>query len=601
MKKILLFFIIVSPLATFSQSYIRDWATYFGDSSLYITGTIESKGYIYMVGKTTNSAHTQTMATSGVAQSSFGGGISDGFIAKMDTNGQPVWFTYYGGAGEDEIFDIVADDDALYIVGKTNSPNLATANTHQATVNGDFDGFIASFDENGQKLWHTYMGGEALDEANGLVQKDNNLYIYGRTQSLTDIATTGTFQETIYPNSYGTYFSNFIAGFTKNGQRNWSTYYGHIPPEENSSTHMTGIAINNSGIYVTGWDPDTGDNIYYGTPGSFLPTKPVAPTGLGLSIYLSKFSFTGERIWGTYYSGYNSAMHPITTTSTYGEAINYRNITANQYGVFFGGRTLGNNGISTPNSFQPQKTGASAPFIVNFSDGGERIWGSYLGNYITNPDYGGEPFSTNHALSLSSDLSGALYIMGVTRDTKDIATENSYQPLKHHFQDCFVAKISADGTEKLYGTYYGSNNNDVGAVGMPLSSGNGFYLVGATASQVLISSSGSYQENFIPGGEFNKNTFVVKFVEGSLVVDKKNLTNFSIYPNPAETSFTVKGAFNDGLTISIFDLLGKKVSVKTINNLEETINISHLNQGVYLVKIEDTETRNMQTVKLVKS
>jgi len=600
-KTILLTLLLISALG-FSQSHIREWSTYFGDSSLYITGTTEFKGNLYLVGKTTNSLHTQNMASTGVAQAIYGGGASDGFIAKLNADGQPVWFTYYGGAGDDEIYDIVADTDAIYIVGRTNSEGLASAGVQQAALNGGYDGFLASFNEHGQKLWHTYIGGESEDETLSLVQHNNDIYLYGFTRSQSGISTAGSFQEAIYPTSTGQYFCNFISKYTKTGIRQYSTYYGSVGTGGNESRlYMTGIAVNETGFFVSGWDPNSTDNTYYGTPGTFLPVRPPTPSGTSMSLYISKFSFEGSRIWSTYLSAYSSIMNPVSILPAPGGAEKLvRNLAASPQGVFISGVTLGT-GITTPLSFQPSKVIGSAPFIVNFSNDGQRLWGSYLGNPSGNDvGIGENSYERRYPLILKSDNSGNIFVSGATHSHSDINTPNGYQPAKNRYTDCFMAKISSDGTEKLYGTYYGGDENESEGYAVPLSSGNGFYLVGTTVSQALISSTGSYQENFISGGDFTKNTFVAKFVEGTMSVDSKVANTFTLYPNPAKTAFFIKGNFEGSLQIAVFDIMGKKVVEKKLHDLDQQTDISHLQKGIYLVKITETETKNTQTLKLAK-
>ena len=381
MKRILLSaFITCGFHFGFSQTYDREWATYFGDNSLIVQGTAEFRGNLYLAGKTTNSAHTQSLANNLSYQSDYGGGEQDGFIAKFSLDGQLIWFTYYGGQGSDEITNIIADESNIFIVGQTTSENMATENAFQTTLNGESDSFIASFGQEGNLNWHTYFGGEGIDSAINLAQKNHALYFYGQTSSHNDIATAGAFQQNIEAvNNSGEYFNNFIASFTKTGQRVWATYYGiaKIPPFGQGQTPITGIAVNETGLYVSGWDIGGQGQFnitYFGTPGAFLETKPLNLTGTLMTQYLSKFSFEGTRSWSTYLCAYSSTGSPSSTTPSLSGAIGSRSITANANGVYITGRTSGVNGISTEGSFQQTILGLSNFFINNFSDTGQRLW-----------------------------------------------------------------------------------------------------------------------------------------------------------------------------------------------------------------------------------
>src|SRR5690554_820522 len=186
-KIILLLFFTGFITSCFGQTYDREWATYFGDSSLWISGIVEDNGALFIVGKTTNSAYIESLTSPSSFQPAYGGGETDGFMAKISEDGQLLWFTYYGGDGKDEITDIIKDGSAIYIVGKTASDGMATIGAYQNSVEGIADGFIASFDLDGHRNWHTYFGGEGEDEVISLTTDEGKLFIHGRTTSHTRI------------------------------------------------------------------------------------------------------------------------------------------------------------------------------------------------------------------------------------------------------------------------------------------------------------------------------------------------------------------------------------------------------------------------------
>jgi hypothetical protein len=62
--------------------------------------------------------------------------------------------------------------------------------------------------------------------------------------------------------------------------------------------------------------------------------------------------------------------------------------------------------------------------------------------------------------------------------------------------------------------------------------------------------------------------------------------DFKISPNPAKNSFTLElGAFNNEVSVEIYDVLGKKVLNRKINALTTTFDISKWNSGLYIIKI----------------
>lgn len=82
----------------------------------------------------------------------------------------------------------------------------------------------------------------------------------------------------------------------------------------------------------------------------------------------------------------------------------------------------------------------------------------------------------------------------------------------------------------------------------------------------------------------------------TLSTTTQELTNVSIFPNPATDVVYIKGLRNDLKSIELFNMAGQKVLSAT-NNLE-TINVANLEAGVYFVKL-NTEAAS-KTIKLTK-
>jgi endonuclease I len=68
-----------------------------------------------------------------------------------------------------------------------------------------------------------------------------------------------------------------------------------------------------------------------------------------------------------------------------------------------------------------------------------------------------------------------------------------------------------------------------------------------------------------------------------------NEVSFSIYPNPASNSITIKGVSLD-TQVEIYDAIGRKVQSSQINVNKNTINVSEL-KGIYVVNILSQEKR----------
>ena len=81
----------------------------------------------------------------------------------------------------------------------------------------------------------------------------------------------------------------------------------------------------------------------------------------------------------------------------------------------------------------------------------------------------------------------------------------------------------------------------------------------------------------------------------ALNIDKNNISNASLYPNPANGVVYFSTTTNDALSVSVFDMLGKQVM--EAQNVQSQLNISSLNPGMYFVKM--TQGSSTSTKKLV--
>jgi len=123
-------------------------------------------------------------------------------------------------------------------------------------------------------------------------------------------------------------------------------------------------------------------------------------------------------------------------------------------------------------------------FVTRFSpDTSSVLSSTYLG---------GARDDTGTAIGL--DASGDIYIAGYTLST-DFPLQNALQPVSAGGQEGFAARISADGSHLVYGTYLGGA--DIDSINSLSVDGSGYaYLVGNTRSADFPTTLGSYQPGF---------------------------------------------------------------------------------------------------------
>ena len=151
----------------------------------------------------------QTMSPgwgTGSYDTEYEGGDYDGFVLKVSPAGQRIWNAYLGGKGRDMAYGAATDPQGnVFVVGSTQSDDGWIAGGF-APEPGDArfdrsDGFIVKLAPGGQRLWSSYLGGSAWDDARAVaVDTSGTLAVAGYTRS-TDWITGG--DDTLYGGGSG--------------------------------------------------------------------------------------------------------------------------------------------------------------------------------------------------------------------------------------------------------------------------------------------------------------------------------------------------------------------------------------------------------------
>ncbi len=129
----------------------------------------------------------------------------DAFYAKFDPSGNRLYGTYLGGNAEDYGRSLkLQEDGSILIAGYTKSKGLGTNGVFQKTQAGRKDAFISKFKPNGMLDWFTYYGGPGHDEGQEMdVDEGGNIYLTGDVESKTGIATPGAYKVTLSTDTIG--------------------------------------------------------------------------------------------------------------------------------------------------------------------------------------------------------------------------------------------------------------------------------------------------------------------------------------------------------------------------------------------------------------
>ena len=153
---------------------------------------VDSSGYAYLTGWT-NSLESSFPVTPGSYRTTYVGGTRDAFVAKVDTDGDPLIFcTYLGSDDTDTGWDIAVNfSGQAFIAGSTYSndwltePFPVTPGSFGETHCGAEEGFVTKLAADGASLEYSgLLCGSEVDRAYGIViDASGAAYVGGETDS----------------------------------------------------------------------------------------------------------------------------------------------------------------------------------------------------------------------------------------------------------------------------------------------------------------------------------------------------------------------------------------------------------------------------------
>jgi len=206
-------------------------------------------------------------------------------------------------------------------------------------------------------------------------------------------------------------------------------------------------------------------------------------------------------------------------------------------------------------------------------------------------------------IALSSNTNVGAQIFAFLVDSSDVDDLSSSNRLAEN-QDGVIANqwniddnllyIALESTTLDAGVYYacaelfnGPNEDDI------------IYILNdATVAQPVDASMIHVQEDNGPVTYTNGVGTAIRLAIGDYIgLEEASNALFSVSPNPSNGVFTVIASEEDNYTLEVINVLGEIVSSKLIDgSINETINISNLNAGIYLVKVSTATSQNVQRV-----
>lgn len=383
---------------------------------------LDSGNNVYAVGLTNTDWNT-TLFGNPLGNIGYQGGATDGVLAKLDSSGHVQWYKFFGGSINDSLVNVHVDsDDNVYVVAYAFGAftNLGCSPVH-AYVGGDIDGFIAKLDTNGNVTWCTYFGSSSNDYAWAIdVDSSGNVYVGGESYSgwhadfnhvigtnktangyqgyIVKFDSSGAYVWHRFLSTYSVYGLDEIGGYlytikkglfysggwnypaevgkydTTSGNQEWTTNIG-------SGTHdgFGIVADPSQNIYIRGYS-----NTSWGSP--------VRAYSGGSDVYVAKLNSSGTLQWNTFLG---QAGNDNCRDQPCGIILD---VDHNPYVVGYSTATWG-----TPDRAH---AGGVDSFVAKLNSSGVLQWNLFLGG--TGSDW---------LLDLDMDSSGNIFTTGYTQQT----------------------------------------------------------------------------------------------------------------------------------------------------------------------------------------
>lgn len=271
-------------VAKFNNNGELQWNTFLGSSGLASSSniTVDNRGNVFVTGG--------SQGIWGSPVNSHGGGTSNTFVAKLDSNGFLLWNTFlqsYLSSSEDIALD---NRGNIYVMGESDANwgdpinGFAGCETSPPLGTGP-DVYVAKLNVDGILQWNTFMGAPDC----GLEARDSGGDII--VDEMGDVYVLGTSNQTWGKPEYVTQMAAdvFIAKFNTNGDLIWNSFLGFKYSIEVAEEFAIG---ENGNIYIVG----TSANIGWGSPVRAFNTDGLPP----VDAFVAKINSNGILQWNTF-------------------------------------------------------------------------------------------------------------------------------------------------------------------------------------------------------------------------------------------------------------------------------------------------------------
>lgn len=321
-----------------------------------------------------------------------------------------------------------------------------------------------------QIAFSTYFGGSKKEQLRDVeIDSTGNIYITGGTESPDFPTTAGAYDRT-----FNGWHDVYVVKLDPSGNIIWSTFLGGSNYDRAYAIEVDSLGYvfvagragagfpTSAGTVQPNFGGDVNQNSAYGKQDGFI----------------TKLSQDGSQVmWSTYFGDDGRRI--------------IRDMVIDDAGNVYVGLIEGirPNPHITQEAFQTTPQGGKDGLIAKLSsDGAQVLWATYLGG-------SSDDVST---IAVRVDDLGYVYTVGATKSTDIPTSEGAYDTTFNGEQDVYVAKLTPDGSNLVYGTYLGGSQKDgsAGTHGLAVDTQGNAYVAGYTFSANFPTTPGSFQTSF---------------------------------------------------------------------------------------------------------
>lgn len=474
-------------------------------------------------------------------------GNYDLYIAKYDNSGNPIWARSFGGTFDDNANAVAIDASGnVYVTGFFISPTMVCGTT-TLTNSAAGDIFILKFDSSGNLIWAKNMGDGGTNQGNAIATDGSgNVFITGQYNSTT--LTFGTYTLTSNGND-----DMFVAKYDGNGNVMWALSAG-----DNFSDVGNGITCDATGnVFVTGYFKSS--TMALGT------TTLVNASATSADLFVLKLSNNGTIL-------------TANSTGDIFDEIGY-GITADVTG----------NVIMTGAYFSPTLTIGTSTLTNYGSRDVLTIKCDNSCNFIWARGAGGN--SDDYGYGIDTDASGNIYVNG--HNHSFLFTHGTYTvSMMGGVGDGFLAAFSSAGTALWLDDMGGGGDDGWNALSTD-GAGN-LYCAGYFASTSVTLGT----TNLVSGGSADLLLAKANTSNGMVYYGAESDNVFSLYPNPSSGEFFVKPLRpSDRIKVEVYNSVGHLVYIEESTDALNKVGLSGSAAGMYFVRL--TTDNTSYTKKLI--